>query len=344
MATSSNIHRKRYSKAKEGDLIREDYGGYIKTYIKGSSADYRKDIGGGAAKQTQQASKDYSAELRKIAAEMIAAADPFRGQRAQYQKQLSDLYKDPSSITESASYKFRLQQGQQSLERSMAAKGLLGSGNLALELQRYGQEMASTEFDKEVARLGMLSGASPGSPAAGAQLGAGLLGQAAGEDFNRAGYSAYAESFAGGAPPQAAPGAQPTTISRNRSVSPTSVGGGIGSSSFDPFSPIAPAPGDTYNARNRAIIAGGTGGQGGASPGGVEQARATSGFTSYSPQTGPVGGGFGPSPGTGYFSSSGGGGQVFGGEGGGTDFQESGEAGITDFDADSGFSIWGEHF
>jgi hypothetical protein len=51
------------------------------------------------------------------------------------------------------SYQFRLQQGQQAVERSAAAKGLLGSGNVLQELTQYGQGMASTEYQNQFTRL-----------------------------------------------------------------------------------------------------------------------------------------------------------------------------------------------
>jgi hypothetical protein len=56
------------------------------------------------------------------------------------------------------SYQFRFQQGQQALERSQGARGLLNSGNAAIELQQYGQGAASQEFQAQFERVlqGML--------------------------------------------------------------------------------------------------------------------------------------------------------------------------------------------
>lgn len=51
------------------------------------------------------------------------------------------------------SYKWRFDQGQQAVERSAAAKGLLGSGNVLQELMSYGQGMASTEYAAQFDRL-----------------------------------------------------------------------------------------------------------------------------------------------------------------------------------------------
>ena len=50
-----------------------------------------------------------------------------------------DIYSDPS-------YQFRLQQGQDSIESSAAARGSLVSGATLKALQNYGQESASQEY------------------------------------------------------------------------------------------------------------------------------------------------------------------------------------------------------
>src|ERR1051325_5316117 len=57
-----------------------------------------------------------------------------------------DLYKDPS-------YNFRLQQGLQGLDRSAASKGLLNSGGAAKAVTRYGQGMASEEYQNAFNRF-----------------------------------------------------------------------------------------------------------------------------------------------------------------------------------------------
>ena len=75
----------------------------------------------------------------------------------------SDIYRDRLTAmmsgngadfaTSDPSYQFRFEQGQKANERSLAAKGLLNSGNAAAELQNYGQNMASTEFQAQFGRL-----------------------------------------------------------------------------------------------------------------------------------------------------------------------------------------------
>jgi hypothetical protein len=51
----------------------------------------------------------------------------------------SDVANDPG-------YQFRLQQGEQAIQRSQAASGALGSGGTAKALAGYGQDMASQEY------------------------------------------------------------------------------------------------------------------------------------------------------------------------------------------------------
>lgn len=124
----------------------------------------RELLGAGiGAWQSNQASKDYL-EAAKYAADR---ADPFYAQRPQYQAMLKNLMTDPNSIQQTPSYQFRFDQGQNALERSLSAKGYLGSGNLLHDLQNYGQGMASQEYENQFNRLSGLSGAGFGPGNAG---------------------------------------------------------------------------------------------------------------------------------------------------------------------------------
>jgi len=73
-----------------------------------------------------------------------------------YQQSMNDLLRDPSKIQETAGYQFNLDQGNQAINRSAAARGMLGSGNVLAELAKYGQGMASTEYGGQVDRLSNL--------------------------------------------------------------------------------------------------------------------------------------------------------------------------------------------
>lgn len=88
----------------------------------------------------------------------MAADNRFEQGLASSEQRLSALLNDPSSIQESAAYKFRLGQGQEALQRQQAAKGMLGSGNRLMELTKYGQDMASQEYDNQFGRLSGLLG------------------------------------------------------------------------------------------------------------------------------------------------------------------------------------------
>ncbi|MBK6906391.1 MAG: hypothetical protein IPH08_04485 [Rhodocyclaceae bacterium] len=79
------------------------------------------------------------------------------------EKRLADLLDNPDSIKQTGAYKFRLNQGQEALQRSMGAKGMLNSGNRLSELTRYGQDMASQEYDNQYGRLSDLFGRYSGS-------------------------------------------------------------------------------------------------------------------------------------------------------------------------------------
>lgn len=62
-----------------------------------------------------------------------------------------------SFSTSDPSYQFRLQQGQQAVERSALAKGIGFSGNALQALTDYGQGAASQEYGAQFARLSSLS-------------------------------------------------------------------------------------------------------------------------------------------------------------------------------------------
>lgn len=68
-------------------------------------------------------------------------------------KRLRALLDNPDSIQQSAAYKFRVGQGQEALQRSMGAKGMLNSGNRLTDLMKYGQDMGSQEYDAQYGRL-----------------------------------------------------------------------------------------------------------------------------------------------------------------------------------------------
>lgn len=76
---------------------------------------------------------------------------------------LKNLLDNPDSIQQTAAYKFRVNQGQEALQRQLAAKGLLNSGNRLMELTKYGQDMGSQEYDNQFGRIKDLVGGYSGS-------------------------------------------------------------------------------------------------------------------------------------------------------------------------------------
>lgn len=66
---------------------------------------------------------------------------------------LNALLTDPNSIQNTAAYKFRVNQGLDMLNRQLGARGLLNSGNRLAETTKYGQDMASQEYDSQFGRL-----------------------------------------------------------------------------------------------------------------------------------------------------------------------------------------------
>ena len=75
-----------------------------------------------------------------------------------YEQRLAELINNPSSIENTNAYKFRFNQGQQALERSAAARGMLNSGNTLAALADYGQGQASQEYGNEFNRLSQAVG------------------------------------------------------------------------------------------------------------------------------------------------------------------------------------------
>lgn len=87
--------------------------------------------------------------------------DPFAQAREGYIKQLGRFMRDPSRIYETPAYKARFAAGQRAVESSAAARGLLDSGALGIELAQYGQQTAAEEYQAEFARLAQLAQVSP---------------------------------------------------------------------------------------------------------------------------------------------------------------------------------------
>ena len=64
---------------------------------------------------------------------------------------------NPDSIKDTSAYKFSFDQGKEAVERSAAAKGMLGSGNVLAELTQFGNDLASQQYNNEANRLAGLA-------------------------------------------------------------------------------------------------------------------------------------------------------------------------------------------
>lgn len=108
-----------------------------------------------ATREATQVQKDMYDQTRK---DLMPYADAGRDSLAQLMGQMGpdgyfnqtytgqDIYNDPS-------YQFRLQQGQDAIQSSAAARGGLLSGATLKALQGYGQDMASQEYQNAYNRF-----------------------------------------------------------------------------------------------------------------------------------------------------------------------------------------------
>ncbi len=112
-------------------------------------------IGAATAIYSAKKSSDNQKAAAKASSSAASAADPYAPYRAQAATQLNALVSDPSSITNTATYKV----GQQAAERTMAAQGYTGSGNAILA----SQEAAANSYQQEFNNLSALAGVSNGT-------------------------------------------------------------------------------------------------------------------------------------------------------------------------------------
>ena len=130
-------------------------------------------------------------QLNNLAQSASAQADPFGPYRKQYADQMAALSANPSLLTQQPGY----QAGMQAVQRSMAAQGYTGSGNMMAALSKYGGDF----YNQTMNQYAGLAGANV-NPGTGAQLkyGGGVDAvQLAGQSLNRLGYGA---TMAGGWP------------------------------------------------------------------------------------------------------------------------------------------------
>lgn len=84
---------------------------------------------------------------------------------------------DYSAFFKSPGYDFRFDEGVRAMDRSASARGQLMSGGQMRELQRYGQGLASSEFNNYANRLATIAGIGQSANFTGGQLGGQIAGQ-----------------------------------------------------------------------------------------------------------------------------------------------------------------------
>ncbi len=84
---------------------------------------------------------------------------------------------DYSAFYKSPGYDFRLQEGINAIDKSAAARGSLMSGGITRELTRYGQGVASNEFNSYANRLASMAGIGQSATNATGQIGSAAAGQ-----------------------------------------------------------------------------------------------------------------------------------------------------------------------
>lgn len=115
-------------------------GSALKTAVSGDSGTLLSGV------QSYMAQDDAEEQLRKAQGRAQEALSPYLSAGTSGIDALKSGF-DPSQITNDAGYQFRLQQGNQALERSLAAKGMGDSGAALKAAQDYGQGLASQSYN-----------------------------------------------------------------------------------------------------------------------------------------------------------------------------------------------------
>lgn len=98
---------------------------------------------------------DEATRVRGLGQQAAGMYDPARqvGDESLQRLRAALLGGDMSGFEQSPGYQFRMQEGQKAIERAAAAGGSYGSGANIKDLMRFGQGVASQEYDSYVSRL-----------------------------------------------------------------------------------------------------------------------------------------------------------------------------------------------
>jgi hypothetical protein len=100
--------------------------------------------------QSEEADKEMRRQLMQGQKRAEALYQPYGDIGLKAQEQLSGSLTqgfDPQSLSSDPGYQYRVQQGQQALERSLAAQGMGQSGAALRAAQELGQGLASQQYD-----------------------------------------------------------------------------------------------------------------------------------------------------------------------------------------------------
>lgn len=131
-----------------GIILRSEAG--AANYLRSGSARQRQELYNIAGMYGDEASR-----VRGLGQQAAGMYDPARqvGDESLQRLRAALLDGDMSGFEQSPGYQFRMQQGQQAIERAAAAAGSYGSGANLKDLTRFGQGVASQEYGSYVNRL-----------------------------------------------------------------------------------------------------------------------------------------------------------------------------------------------
>lgn len=106
-----------------------------------------------ATKQNTQNSQAALNMQQRLHDEDIARNKPFYDKGVQASANLDRMVNGGYDVKESPSARYQLTEGTKSLNRQLAARGLLGSGNAAQRLSELSSGVAANDYDKQYSRL-----------------------------------------------------------------------------------------------------------------------------------------------------------------------------------------------
>lgn len=118
----------------------------------GAKEDYRntlQEAAGNYATGVTDATAQANQALSSAAGQYKEAMTPFAESGKIAELSLAEMIEDPMKwLQKDPGYQARMDQGMKAVQNSAAARGMLDSGKTLKDLQRFGQDYASQEFDK----------------------------------------------------------------------------------------------------------------------------------------------------------------------------------------------------